>query len=118
MKDRCAAVSDSKCSRRLSRSVADVRTNVIQNGGVPYAVLSHAGDPDDKHGAEGIRAKNLAKGTRPGRSAQSSPTNSCSCDVFVLVRISRSRFTDTITIHAHYAILKTRAGFGWPFSST
>src|SRR4029434_5706950 len=29
------------------------------------------------------------------RCAQSPRTNSCSCDVFVLVRISRSRFTDT-----------------------
>jgi iron(III) transport system substrate-binding protein len=34
------------------------------------------------------------------RCAQSPPLNSCSCGVFVLVRILRSRFTDTITVHA------------------
>ncbi len=35
------------------------------------------------------------------RCAQSSRTNSCLCDVFVLVWISRSRFT--ITVHARLA---------------
>ena len=50
-----------------------------------------------------IQASTLLKKPHMDRCAQSSRSNSCSCCVFVVVRISRSRFTDTITVHARLA---------------